>query len=357
MKKQKRTKYISILVFICLLGTGSILLYPYYTLFQAGEEKNVVCSSEQIKIFIPEKIQFKNLGAYMKDKGWIRNESSFKKVVLHKNKGNDWMLPGIQLIKKEWNNKKLVNQLYLARNNGEVEITFNHVRLKSDLSERLCAFVSASKEEFEEILYDNEVCNKYGFTQETIMTMFLPDTYQVKYNTSAQELIDRMALEYKKFWTESNLAKARAIGLSQSEISTLASIVQAEQSRKIDEQPIIAGLYLNRLKKGMRLESDPTLIFAHGDFTITWVKNEHKNIDSPYNTYKHLGLPPGPINLPEKSAIKSVLNPANHDYIFMCAKPETGGYHNFAKTYNQHLVFARQFQKWNRAFHKKNNNN
>jgi len=170
-------------------------------------------------------------------------------------------------------------------------------------------------------------------------------------------LFDRMAQEYKKFWTESNLAKAKSLGLSQSEISILASLVQAEQSRKIDEQPIIAGLYLNRLNRGMRLESDPTLVFAHGDFTITWVKNEHKEINSPYNTYLNDGLPPGPINLPEKSAITSVLNPASHDYVFMCAKPETGGYHNFAKTYNQHLVYARQYQKWNREFHKKKNIN
>lgn len=357
MKKSKRTKSILVLMITGIVALSSIFLYPYYTLYKAGNLENITGGSDQLSIFISEKIQFKDLGVYMKNNGWIRDEVSFNKVIKHKDKGNEWLLPGIQLIRKEWDNKTLVNQLYLGRNLGEVEITFNHVRLKNELAERMCSLVSASKEEFEALLNDSQFCSQYGFNNETIMTMFLPDTYRVKYDMTAKELFDRMAQEYKKFWTESNLAKAKSVGLSQSEISILASLVQAEQSRKVDEQPIIAGLYLNRLSQGMRLESDPTLVFAHGDFTISWVKNEHKEIISPYNTYLNAGLPPGPINLPEKSAIISVLNPARHDYIFMCAKPETGGYHNFAKTYNQHLVYARQYQKWNREFHRNKDSN
>jgi len=262
------------------------------------------------------------------------------------------MLPGIQTIDKSWNNKTLVNQLYLARNIGEVEITFNNVRLKEELAERMSQYISASKEEILVLISDAEFCGKYGFNTESIMTLFLPDTYRIKYQTTAEELIARMAEEYKKFWTDENKAKAGAIGLSQSEVSILASIVQAEQSQKRDEQPKIAGLYINRLNKGMRLESDPTLVFANGDFSITWVLDKHKEIDSPYNTYKYAGLPPGPINLPEKTALKNVLNADDNDYIFMCAKPKTGGYHNFSKTYKQHLVYAREYQKWNRERHR-----
>lgn len=306
-----------------------------------------------MKIVIEREVAFKNLGDYMEKEGWILDGGSFLKVVKHKNIEEEIMLPGIQVINRTWDNKTLINQLFLSRNIGEVEITVNNVRLKEELAEKLSSYIVASKEEILELICSRDFCNKYGFNEETIITMFLPDTYRIKYRTSAEELIDRMASEYRKFWSDSNRAKASRVGLSQSEVSILASIVQAEQNRKLDEQPEISRLYLNRLKTGMRLESDPTLVYAHGDFTITWVKDEHKEIDSPYNTYKHAGLPPGPINLPEKSAILSVLNPADNQYLYMCAKPEVGGYHNFSKSYQQHRVYAKEFQKWNREFHRK----
>lgn len=344
-----------LILFILLLGAGAMIGYPYYELYSAGEYHNVISDSDKLKIYIDKEVKFSDLGTYMEDKGWIRDAKSFHRVAEHKERLDETMLPGYQFIEKSWDNKTLVNQLFLSKDKGEVKLTFNNVRLKEELAERLSECVEPDKAEFLELLNSEEFCASKGFTLETIMTMFLPDTYQVYYKTSAEELMDRMAEEYKNFWTAENKTKAAAIGLTQSEVSILASIVQAEQSRKTDEQPRIARLYLNRLDRGMRLESDPTLVFAHGDFSITWVKNKHKEIDSPYNTYKNTGLPPGPINLPEKVALESVLNPDDNDYIFMCAKPETGGYHNFAKTYKQHLVYAREYQKWNRERHQANN--
>ncbi|MEM9025071.1 MAG: endolytic transglycosylase MltG, partial [Bacteroidota bacterium] len=155
----------------------------------------------------------------------------------------------------------------------------------------------------------------------------------------------RMAREFKAFWTDERKAKARKAGLSQSQVATLASIVQAEQSNHRDERPRVAGLYVNRLHKGMRLQADPTVIYALQDFSIRRVLNVHKDVDSPYNTYRHAGLPPGPINLPEIASLDAVLNHEQHNYLYMCAKPDFSGYHNFAKTYEQHLVNARKFQR------------
>ncbi len=350
-KKSGRGKVVLVLL-IVLLAVGGFIAYPYYQLYTAGNHHNVLSESEELKIYIEKEVPFSQLGAYMEEKGWIKDGDKFLIVAEHKKRLNEIMLPGFQVLQTSWDNKTLVNQLYLSKDKGEVQLTFNNIRLKEELAERLGASVAPSKEDFLQFLNNEEWCTQKGFNLETIMTMFLPDTYQVYYKSTAEEILNRLAEEYKKFWTEENKAKATAIGLSQSEVSILASIVQAEQSRKLDEQSTIAGLYLNRLERGMRLESDPTLVFAHKDFSITWVKNKHKEIDSPYNTYKNAGLPPGPINMPTKQAINSVLNAEDHDYIFMCAKPETGGYHNFAKTYNQHLIYAKEYQKWNRERHR-----
>jgi len=175
--------------------------------------------------------------------------------------------------------------------------------------------------------------------------MFIPNTYEFYWNTSAEEFFKRMAKEYKAFWTSERIAKAKKIGLSQSEVSALASIVQAEQLFHADERSRVAGLYINRLNKGMLLQSDPTLIYALGDFTIKRVLNKHKIIKSPYNTYLNTGLPPGPINLPERSSIDAVLNYEKHDYIFMCAKEDFSGYHNFAKTNRQHEIYAAKYHR------------
>jgi UPF0755 protein len=157
-------------------------------------------------------------------------------------------------------------------------------------------------------------------------------------------LIEKMHREYEIFWNETRKEKAKAVGLTPLEVSTLASIVQAESIQR-DEAPIIAGLYLNRLKKGMPLQADPTLVFAVGDFTLKRVLNEHKEIDSPYNTYKYTGLPPGPINMPEISSLDAVLNHDKNDYIYMCAKEDFSLRHNFTASYQQHLKNAAKYQR------------
>jgi len=185
---------------------------------------------------------------------------------------------------------------------------------------------------------------KYGFTTDNVYTMFLPNSYQIYWNTSPQKFFKRMYANYEKFWTPERRQKAAAIDLSTIQVSVLASIVDAEALHD-DEMPTIAGLYLNRLKRGMKLESDPTVIFARNDFTIRRVLKKYLSTDSPYNTYLHTGLPPGPVMMPSVNAVNSVLDYKKSDYLYMCAKEDFSGYHNFATNVADHLANAHRFQE------------
>ena len=171
-----------------------------------------------------------------------------------------------------------------------------------------------------------------------------PNTYFVNFDISVDDLMKRMAKEYKNFWNADRKSKLKASGLSQSEATTLASIVFSETNSKKDI-PTIAGVYMNRLRIGMPLQADPTLIFAMGDYSIRRVLNKHKKIDSPYNTYKNKGLPPGPIIIPPIRYIDAVLNYEKHDYLYFVAKEDFSGDSYFAKNYAQHLIYARRYQK------------
>ncbi|NQY68796.1 MAG: endolytic transglycosylase MltG, partial [Flavobacteriales bacterium] len=194
------------------------------------------------------------------------------------------------------------------------------------------------------LLKDGHYLNRINVKSESVLSIFIPNTYEFYWDTSAQDFIQRMKKEYGEFWSVSRLKKAKKVGLSKIEVSVLASIIQKETSKN-DEKPRIAGVYLNRLKKGMKLQADPTLIYALKDFTIRRVLNKHKLIDSPYNTYMNAGLPPGPICLPEIASIDAVLESESHNYLFFCAKEDFSGYHSFAASYGQHLLNARRYQR------------
>ena len=251
--------------------------------------------------------------------------------------------PGRYHLKSNMTNLQAI-KLLRAGVQEPVNVTFTHVRLASELGERLTKNLAITAEEFYDALDHFIATNAHGFNKDNILCMFLPNTYEVYYNVSPDELIGRMLREYQAFWSEDRKAKATAMGLSPIEVSILASIVQAE-TIKADEAPVVAGLYLNRLKKDIALQADPTLVYAVGDFSLKRVLNEHKEIDSPYNTYKHTGLPPGPINMPQIASIDAVLNAQSHNYLYMCAKEDFSGYHNFSSTLSQHLTFARNYQR------------
>ena len=183
----------------------------------------------------------------------------------------------------------------------------------------------------------------YGFTPENVFALFLPDTYQMYWTASVKDIFDRMKKEYDVFWTPERIAKAESLKLSRMQVSVLASIVSGETLKSF-EYPLIAGVYLNRYRKGMKLQADPTVAFCHG-YTLDRILKKHLSIDSPYNTYKYAGLPPAPINVPPKACIDAVLNPDKHGYIYFCASPDFDGTHRFAVSYNEHLKNARVFQR------------
>ena len=217
------------------------------------------------------------------------------------------------------------------------------IRKKDVLARKIASQMMVDSASVVQALDSAEFLAGYGFTPENVFAMILPDTYQMYWTASVKDIFDRFKKEYDAFWTEDRLAKARAQGLDRMQVSVLASIVSGE-TLKAFEYPVIAGVYLNRYRKGMKLQADPTVAFCHG-YTLDRILKKHLQIDSPYNTYKYAGLPPAPINVPPKGCLDAVLNPDKHGYIYFCASAAFDGTHKFAVTYNEHLKNAREFQR------------
>ena len=213
---------------------------------------------------------------------------------------------------------------------------------------RLCKTVSnqlmADSAEIARLLADSAYRASLGYDAYTLPALFIPNTYEVYWNISAQEFIARMQKEHRRFWNDKRRNQAKAIGLTPTEVSTLASIVDEETANNA-EKPVVAGLYINRLHRGMPLQADPTVKFSLQDFGLRRILNKHLTTDSPYNTYIYKGLPPGPIRIPSIQGLESVLNYIHHDYLYMCAKEDFSGTHNFARTLSQHLANARRYQQ------------
>lgn len=340
MLVDKKKKFLLILIITFSVLGISMTFYFYQVFFSP----NVLVESENnqpIAFRIPSNANYQYVANQLYDQKIINDAVSFgfvAKVLDYQ----ELVKPGLYSIKPRMTNLQLV-RLLRSGDQTPIRITFNNVRTKEDLAEKITSNLEIESDQFLGLLQDSVYIRKFDFDEETIMSMFIPNTYEVWWNTSAEALFDRMYREYENFWSESRKEKAKALGLSQKEVSTLASIVQAE-SQKNDERDRIAGVYLNRLRLGMPLQADPTLVFAIGDFSIKRVLNVHKETDSPYNTYKYAGLPPGPINLPDISALDAVLNAEDHNYLYFCAKEDFSGYHVFATNLSQHNANARRYQ-------------
>lgn len=224
-----------------------------------------------------------------------------------------------------------------------IKLTFNNIRTNQDLADRIAPQLMLSADDLLVRLEDSLLCASYGFTKETIKCMFIPNTYEVYWNISPDNLLTRMKKEHTVFWSADRLRKAESIGLTPAEVAVLASIVE-EETAAVDEFPIVAGLYINRLHRKIPLQADPTVKFAVGDFTLQRILHKHLEIDSPYNTYKHLGLPPGPLRIPSIRGMDAVLNYTHHKYLYMCAKEDLSGRHNFARTLAEHGRNARRYR-------------
>ncbi len=278
----------------------------------------------------------------------IRKDEIVKDSVSFLNAANNMdypgsVKPGRYLLKQGMSNRSFINMLK-AGNQEPVKISFQNVRLKQTLAGMVAKKLETDSASIGSLLDSASFVGKYGFNTDNVYTMFIPNSYELYWNTSAEKFFIRMHDEYQKFWTPERKARAAKIDLSPIQVSILASIVDGEALMD-KEMPTIAGLYMNRLKKGMKLEADPTVIFAANDFTIRRVLNKHLRISSPYNTYMNTGLPPGPISMPSINAVDAVLNYATHDFIYMCAKEDFSGYHNFATNLAQHSINARKFQQ------------
>lgn len=223
-----------------------------------------------------------------------------------------------------------------------VDLTFNNIRTFSDLASRVAAQLEFDSTAFVQAC--DTLLPQKGFSKELFTAAFIPDTYEFYWTASPKTVVEKLSKERSNFWNDERMAKAKAIGLTPAEVHTLASIV-ASESNKSDEWGKIARLYLNRLDRGMPLQADPTVVFAVGDFTLQRVLGSHLKTESPYNTYLHQGLPPGPIRMVERSQLDAVLNAPANDYLYMCAKPDFSGYHNFAKDYSRHRINAARYYR------------
>jgi len=273
--------------------------------------------------------------------GTIINRASFEQLA-RLMKYPDHIKPGHYLLKEGMSNRQIITKLR-ARQQDPVKLVFNNIRIKEELAGHIAEQIETDSVSLLKLLNDRAFLQKFGFTPDNVMSMFIPNTYEVYWDISAEKFMERMYKEYKAFWNEKRKARLAEIRLTELQAITLASIVEKETNQN-EEKPDIAGVYMNRLRDGWLLQADPTLVYALGDFSIKRVLNVYKTINSPYNTYMYMGLPPGPICLPSISSIDAVLNYRQHKYMYFCAREDFSGYHNFAVTMNEHLLNAAKYQ-------------
>ena len=293
-------------------------------------------------MYIPTGATLEDVVSLLYENNYIINRNSFEWLAEKKNYRNH-IYPGRYKLTNGMSNNKLLDLLRSGKQEP-VKVVFNNVRTKEQLAGKIAKQIEADSISIMRLLKDKDFIGKYDLNIATISCIFLPNTYEFWWNTSAEKFIDRMNNEYKKFWNEKRLSKAKVLNLTKEDVVTIASIVDEETYKK-DEMDDIAGVYINRLRKRMPLQADPTIKFALGDFTVKRILKKHLDIDSPYNTYKFYGLPPGPISIPSIDAIDAVLNYKEHDYLYFCASADFSGYHVFAKTLSQHNVNARAYQR------------
>lgn len=328
-----------------ILGLGIVLLAIAAFVYVKAFSANTKFEEDKKYVFIPTGATYEDVVKILSSE--VKDIQGFK-FVAEKRSYDSNVFPGRFLLKKGMGSFQIVSAL---RHNEPLNLSFNNQETIEKLVSRVSSQMEVDSLTLMKSLKDSVFMNQNGFNEETILAMFIPNTYEVKWNLSANDFRDKMAKEYKRFWNDERLAKAKALNMTPVQVMTLASIVHKETVKQ-DERPRVAGVYLNRLKAGMPLQADPTIIFAlrkkanNQDLVIKRVFEGDLRINSPYNTYVHLGLPPGPVAMPDISAIDAVLSPENHKFIYFCASVERFGYHEFAETFNEHVAIAKKYRDW-----------
>ncbi len=319
--------------FITLAGIGGVIYNMIYVQSIKSEDFNIFIYPEESPEYVLTQIE---------NKSGKENFTGLRLIFKLRNY-QSLIKSGCYSIKNGDN----ANKIFLRLSNGHqtpVNLIVSSTRTVQNMALNMTSQLMADSAEIANLLTDSLFLDSLGYSKATVFAMIVPNTYQVYWNSSAKKILERLATETKRFWNTDRTNRAQQIGLSPLQVVTLASIVE-EETAKIDEMPIVAGLYMNRLKIGMPLQADPTVIFALGNERPKRVLQAHLNVDSPYNTYRNLGLPPAPIRFVHISSIEAVLNYTHHNYLYMCAKEDFSGYHNFAYTLSQHNANAARYRK------------
>lgn len=334
--KKKSASRNRLLLLLALLITA-VGGYAYYISTRAAGRLQ-----ETTYIFVKPGESLDEVTAELQKKVWLRYPELFARLATFKNLGEK-LRPGRYAITPEMTMSDVIQTL----SEGEqtpVKITIGALHTTEEISKHLASYLLLPQSKLDSVLSDPSVCARHGLDTHSIRSLFVREDYEVLWNTSVEDLLELIHRHYKRLWNEERTAKAKALGYTPAEITALAAIVESE-SAKLDEYPRIAGLYINRLRKDIPLQSDPTVKFALGDFSLKRILKEHLKVQSPYNTYQVRGLTPGPICIPRIQTIDQVLSAESHKYLYMCARETFDGYHNFATTYAEHLVNARRYQK------------
>lgn len=326
------------------IGIGGIaiviaaLTVKLYSVFLADN----VAAVRRVRVNIPSGASFDSLIAILSRDSILVSYTTFRQAA--RLTGTDKRIrPGSYRINPEMNNRSLL-RIFRMGLQAPVRVTFTSVRLPADLAAKVSAQLELDSASLASAITSDSVARRFGFSRESFLAMFIPNTYEFYWNTDTEAFLKRMKREYGLFWNETRLKKAGDIGLSPVEVSVLASIVE-EETRFNSEKSRIAGVYLNRLRKGIPLQADPTVKFAVGNFALRRILTRHLKVDSPYNTYRYRGLPPGPIRTPSISSIDAVLNAEKHHFLYFCARPDFSGYHLFSKTLREHNRNAAKYRR------------
>ncbi|WP_405252172.1 endolytic transglycosylase MltG [Dokdonia sp. Asnod3-C12] len=334
-----------ILLLIVAIGIviGGVFAYTVYTSIFSD---NTAFNNDRAHLYIATGSAFNDVVADLSP--LLKDESSF--ITVAEKKGyNDNVRPGHYIIKKGMSNNEIINTIRIK--NTPVKVAFNNQERLQDMAGRVATQIEADSTSLITAMLDTNFLREHDFNNDTALTMYIPNSYEFFWNTSAEDFRARMLSEYKKFWNATRLAKAEALNLTPQEVYSIAAIVQKETA-KTDERPRVAGVYLNRLRDGIKLDADPTVIYAvkreknDWDMVIKRVLYKDLEVDSPYNTYRNRGIPPGPIFMPDVTAIQAVLNPEKHNYYYFVADVENFGYHKFAKTLSQHNANSAAYRRW-----------